>query len=289
MRQGRRWRRDVIPISSFMRRRDIPRVTRVGEQRRAYSRALLAFLLLRPSPGLFLALATVDPSVALVYWVLQSNSSGLALDILTRFIPRPLTLHSGSFYRVPFHLWAGATFSRTFRVESVEVLERLRSALGLPHVMHAGRDGRSMYTCPGLDALAVTLARLSYPNRLHDLLQRLRLNWSLNKLSSLFNGTVRFLCARWKDLILFDERVFRDTHRLRVFADAIHKEGSPFVDCCGFIDGTTFAIARPISHNGNNMQAAFYSGHHREHCLRFQCITCPDGSIASCFGPHEGK
>jgi hypothetical protein len=206
----------------------------------------------------------------------------------TDTIPRPLTIFPDHRHpTIPYHLWPSfQAFAFEFRVPSHEELARLFRLLDLPVVLRATFRGRTTYTCSGMDALAVTLARLSYPGRLRDIIGRLRLDWSISKLSLLFSACARRIQARWGNLAKFDPRVFEDPVRLRTFAATIHNHGYPLMDCVGFIDGTAIGIARPA---GNANQRAFYNGLHRGHEVVWQAVTTPDGQLASFFGPHPGE
>ncbi|KAJ8915566.1 hypothetical protein NQ315_012451 [Exocentrus adspersus] len=60
--------------------------------------------------------------------------------------------------------------------------------------------------------------------------------------------------------------------------------GVPLQNCWGFIDGTARPICRP-SHN----QEQYFSGHKRQHCIKYQSIICPDGIIVSLLGAYVGR
>ena len=51
-----------------------------------------------------------------------------------------------------------------------------------------------------------------------------------------------------------------------------------------FIDGTLKFQCRPV--RGHR---AIWNGHKRHHGLKFQCLTAPDGLVASTFGPCDGR
>ena len=36
-------------------------------------------------------------------------------------------------------------------------------------------------------------------------------------------------------------------------------------------------------------QEAYYSGHKRHHCVKYQALTCPDGMIVNLKGGYEGR
>jgi hypothetical protein len=290
MTRGRKWRSEPIPLASYMRRRDIPRTARDAERRLAAERAVFAWFAVTPSPALLLMMAHLGQTQSGFMFAMYLRSrSFLALCLAHYFnstILRPLNAFPDGHELVPFHLWpTSAEFAREFRISTFEDLQHLFQLLEIPNVVRSPDAHDASYACRGIDALAVSLARLSYPGRLNDLIRRLRLNWSASKLSQLFNTCVRFLQDRWNDIVKFDSRVFLDGALLRTFADAIHAKGFPLRDCCGFIDGTTIGIARP---GGQENQRAFYNGHKRQHIVRWQGVVTPDGMIVSFFGPHEG-
>jgi len=143
---------------------------------------------------------------------------------------------------------------------------------------------RLTFCARGLDALAVTLARLAYPCRLISLCEQLHLSWSEGKLSSIIAACINHIDTKFGDRVLYDTRVFTDHQRLAIFSAAIKNAGAPFDSCPMFIDGTLVQICRP----GHWLQGAYYSGHKRKHCLRFQGILTPDGMLASFYGPYPG-
>lgn len=165
---------------------------------------------------------------------------------------------------------------------------RLAAGLRLPDTIRAARvaQPRFTYVASSTDALAVTLARLAFPGKLAALKLQLHLDWSLAKISSIIKAIVLELFNTWRGRALFDERVFTDPARLDQFNQAITGAGCPVPHCIGFLDGTTFHIARP---GGDNFaQAVFYSGHKRYHCLRWQGVITPDGMVVSFYGPCPG-
>lgn len=282
-----------------MRRRSIPRIARDLVDRQAQEWALQVYHVLRPTQTLLdlflLCLASGYLEEAALVHLLAVGYEDEALLVygyLSQHVPRPLhiplpdqsdTLH--------FAWWASpAAFAVTFRVASYEQLCRLSACLRMPVFVNGERrlgDGTTVHTyaASGLDALAVCLARLAFPGRLEPLLRQLHLSWSIGKLSSIITAAVRYLDRTFGNHVLFGDCFFNDTERLDRYAQALTDSGAPFRSCVGFIDGTTFHICRP---SGEWVQAAFYSGHKRYHCMRWQGITMPDGMIASFYGPVPG-
>lgn len=131
----------------------------------------------------------------------------------------------------------------------------------------------------GLEGLLILLRRLAYPNRLCELSKEfnrldtelsLIINTVLEDIYERFAGKLASLPQDWIDLARF--------------ATAVTVKGCPLLNCWGFIDGTCMAICRP-----SVGQRSCYSGHKRQHCLKFQSVMTPCGLIAHFFGPIEGS
>lgn len=106
--------------------------------------------------------------------------------------------------------------------------------------------------------------------------------YSETQLSECINFTGEFILSKWQHLLGFsDARLPPST--LEMFAKAIHIKGCPSNQIWGFIDCTIMPISRPISD-----QQVVYNGYYREHSLKYQGVTRPDG-IVLCFGPEAGR
>jgi nuclease HARBI1 len=82
---------------------------------------------------------------------------------------------------------------------------------------------------------------------------------------------------------LSDPSLFR--HRFRLYSDLITaKTNGAATNIWGFIDGTLRKTCRPV-----RFQKVTYSGHKRNHGIKFQSVATPDGLIALLFGPMEGS
>lgn len=134
----------------------------------------------------------------------------------------------------------------------------------------------------GLEGLCILLRRLTYPNRLSNLESLFGLSGPY--LSKICN-VVLHIIYQAKGHLLQDLRnlnwLTRD--KLQTYAQSIGQK-CPLGNCWGFIDGTARAICRPSVDQG-----AYYSGHKRTHCLKYQNVVCPDGIIASMIGPFQGS
>ena len=98
-------------------------------------------------------------------------------------------------------------------------------------------------------------------------------NQLMNKIDSEFGYLPRDLNQPWFS-----------ADNLIMFADAIHAKRAALNNTWGFIDGTVRPISRPRIH-----QRMVYNGHKRQHALKYQSITIPNGVIANLYGPIEGK
>ena len=129
-------------------------------------------------------------------------------------------------------------------------------------------------------ALCILLRKLVFPVRTADL-------------EELF-GIDRSLCSRICNSIL--SHVFENhSYLLKIrkclvnnnkefWSSAIrNKNNCPLDSCLGFIDGTNKAICRPIKY-----QKKVYSGHKRQHTLKYQGVVAPCGIFLDLHGPHLG-
>lgn len=66
------------------------------------------------------------------------------------------------------------------------------------------------YVASGINALAVSLARLAFPGPLDSLREQLHSSWSVSKMSSIINATVHHLDRTFGNRILYDERLLQN-------------------------------------------------------------------------------
>ena len=127
----------------------------------------------------------------------------------------------------------------------------------------------------------IVLRRLSYPNRIGDLLPLF--GRSPSEISMIFNRTIDCILQNKGQLLArLDQPWLRDN--LEQFAAAVYTKGAPIKNCWGFIDGTVRAICRPSQN-----QDIVFNGHKRVHALKFQVVVSPNGLIAHMYGPIEGR
>eukprot|EP00697_Spironema_sp_BW2_P005503 gnl/Spiro4/17685_TR9416_c0_g1_i1.p1 gnl/Spiro4/17685_TR9416_c0_g1~~gnl/Spiro4/17685_TR9416_c0_g1_i1.p1 ORF type:complete len:345 (-),score=71.32 gnl/Spiro4/17685_TR9416_c0_g1_i1:44-1051(-) len=149
----------------------------------------------------------------------------------------------------------------------------LADLLRLPETIRT----RSRHVVGHYEALAITLRRFAYPNRLSDLCPIF--GRSKAALSEIHHHVVKHIFDNFAGRLAALDRV-----DYAACAAAVAAKGAPFDFVFGFIDGTTRDICRPVK-----FQESVYSGHHRTHCLKFQVVMLPNGIIAHLFGPLEGR
>ena len=182
------------------------------------------------------------------------------------------------YYRGPgqdYMAWSNWRFREAFRFEKVD-FDRLVQLLQIPD-----RFAESGHVFSGPVCFAVTLYRFSYPCRWCSL--EGMFGEDRSRLSRMHKLCVDFLYARWgfkvdMDLGFLLPRLV--SYRRAIFA----KTGGLVGNMWGFIDGTARQICRPTF-----FQRLFFSGHKRNHCLKYQGIMCPDGIIAQMKGPWVGR
>ena len=222
-----------------------------------------------------------------LFWMIQEDEDdddfpvGLFLAVVghavLRRIPRAVSRKGGDgSLRVSFDGYTPLQFQSSFRFRTQEDIERLARALCVPEKYDLGYG----HSCHGIDALAVLLARLSFPSR-YATLQRGLVEWPVAKFSMAFNAIMNDLYARYKDKIAFDQQLFLDAPR---YSECIKEAGAPAApDVMGFIDGTLMAIAAPTG-----LSKASYTNHKKIHALKYQGVVAPNGLFMSFFGPSPG-
>ncbi|XP_050515881.1 uncharacterized protein LOC126892544 [Diabrotica virgifera virgifera] len=165
-----------------------------------------------------------------------------------------------------------------FRFEKQDI-PRLVQLLGIPDIIVT----ETGHTCTGLDGLCILLRRLAYPNRLSDL--KVIFGLSAQSLSQIINKTVNLILEGHRSILEdLDNVPWLTQEKLEYYSQAVAAKGAAVQNCWGFIDGTARRICRPSIN-----QEAYYSGHKRWHCLKYQSVVCPDGIIISLKGPYLGR
>lgn len=156
-------------------------------------------------------------------------------------------------------------------------MKRLAEALDLPEEIISPNGVKEDRTT----ALAMLCKRLSWPVRLTDI--ELACGWERTRVSRITTTLMQYIFHRWVHLLRWDsDRLTPET--LASFAERVSRKGSPLNNCCAFIDGTMYEVARPIQN-----QRLLYNGWKRIHCLKYHAVVSPDGMIIHVYGPVEGR
>lgn len=133
-----------------------------------------------------------------------------------------------------------------------------------------------------IDALAILCNRLSRPGDLNVLCDR----WGrdIGAMSRVINDLSDFIYDEWRHLLEPQRLKHFTPEKLESFAASFVAAGCPIAEIWGIIDATFMAHARPT-----NDQRASYSGYLKAHAQKFQGIQTPDGHMALCAGPIEGR
>jgi hypothetical protein len=174
-------------------------------------------------------------------------------------------------------LWSDTWVERRIRFTKVEIAEII-PYLRLDEIDWK-RQGNKYRPSP-TKALAVTLARLAFPLRHHDMI-----HWfgcSSSQLSTIANVVCCHLVRFFRNKLFFD-RPRLHMRKIREFAAAINELGGGD-NIWGWINGTVLRICRPIKG-----QRKVYSGHKKFHGYKFQGVITPDGIMSSLAGPILGS
>ena len=146
------------------------------------------------------------------------------------------------------------------------------------------RDHRCNYRIDGETALLIYLHRMANADCYAH--QLLLFGGNLNYLSQAFHVVSKHIHTNFS-------HVLTDLNRwaplIPAFADKIHKKTSQlyphtYQNVFGFVDGKLFATARPIRD-----QREFYNGHKKDHGIKEQSVSLPNGMIAHWWGPIPGR
>lgn len=136
------------------------------------------------------------------------------------------------------------------------------------------------YRIPFDTGFLIVLYRFSRPHNIHDDMESF---FGMRK-SHLSAVVATFVDALYDLAYTFfnDPAIYKA--RMPVYADLIKRKIGVIDSVWGFIDGTLRKTCRPTYH-----QRMLYSGHKRQHGIKFQSVVTPDGLIALLFGPIEGS
>lgn len=178
-----------------------------------------------------------------------------------------------SFIRLDFAT-ASATIVFHFNREQISDLWK---KLRIPDVVHITvRDA-----VPGAEAMCILLQRFSYPARWIDLRQMFgRSEAALSRILLTVADHVECnFCWAFES---------RDQSRLTeedfaLFCCMIAAKGGVLEGCFGFVDRNARHIAR-----SKRLQRECFSGHKRQHCMKWQKIVTPNGIMCKlCAGHRE--
>lgn len=139
----------------------------------------------------------------------------------------------------------------------------------------------SGYCVPYETGFLVLLYRLTYPCRLRPEMEK-KFCIRAPKLSCIIKT---FLHAFYKVArkYFLHPRLFQ--HRFQWYADIIaQKSNQAVTNVWGFLDATFRRTCRPIEY-----QRVCYSGHKRDHGLKFQAVVVPEGFTVCLSGPFAGS
>ncbi|GAV06746.1 hypothetical protein RvY_16683 [Ramazzottius varieornatus] len=118
------------------------------------------------------------------------------------------------------------------------------------------------------------------PNRLFE--SKRLMKRSAPSFSRIFNHTVMLIHREHGHLLRAIIHPWMNGNTLTTFASKITARGAPLETCVRFIDGTMRLTCRP-----SRSQKAAFTGHKRQHGIKFQSVMYPNGVIGHLFGPME--
>jgi hypothetical protein len=215
-------------------------------------------------------------------------SKFLRVFAMTRMIPNTawlLLLHLRYFYKVelpilPHLRWnlndlTDAECNKYFRF-SHRNIQMLVTKLEFPDVLITPNRDRIM----SVEAFCLLLRRLSYPNRWVDLKDNFGRHPS--SMSRILQCVMNYILLRIKVSLLFYPL---NAERLQQYATAFLQRGvPPIIQLFSVIDTKKQQICRPSRH-----QRAFYSGHKRMHCVKYQTLEGPDGLFLHVSPCNDGR
>ena len=181
-------------------------------------------------------------------------------------------------------LMSGCEFYINFRFAPCDI-PRLVKALHIPAFFVT----RSRCRLSGEEALLMFLKRMSYPDRLRNLIRFF--NRSYGYISEMVEAVRKHLHGIARKLLLrFDWR--RLVPLRDMFARMIHAKGHPLKIVALLLDGKFQACCRPydaIFGYRSLRQRAFYNGAKKLHGYQNQGVGSPEGIVVEMHGPFQGR
>ena len=131
-----------------------------------------------------------------------------------------------------------------------------------------------------MEALCLILHRLSYPCRWFDLQNQFGRH--VSALSRIFYHVMHLILQKVKRSVLFYNV---SPLELNTFAHTFLLKGVPdAIPLFSVIDTKKHYISKPTRH-----QRSMYSGHKRQHCVKYQTLEAPNGLILHCSAGDDGQ
>lgn len=143
---------------------------------------------------------------------------------------------------------------------------------------------RSGYRVEKVPVTFIVLLRLVKAVRWVDSEFMFGKRWSV--LSEIFLEALERMMSRNGNRLLLEVNEELWKRRAPVYARAIREKCQALPNSMAFTDGTGIRIARP---KGYKRQTFWYIGHKRNHALKLQDVTPPDGLFLHSAGPIEGR
>lgn len=155
-------------------------------------------------------------------------------------------------------------------------LRRLLPLLRLDRIEWSNRNSPSEE-----EALGVLVFRMAYPRRYLDMMDRF--GHGRSWICAVFKDVLIYLYKRYQRILEWDEDRLTYVQLLK-YAYALKRHGMG-MSIWGWIDGTFISTCRPKELH----QRRFYSGHKKQHGIKYQAVVTPDGIVSSLMGPFLGK
>ena len=223
---------------------------------------VLAFVVTRRSPGVGLAFAAA-------YDALERQCDAMLDEMMEWWNPQGFPSNPGR----TAETFTDDELRASFRFDRDAIAE-LRVLLNVPDVLYS----RSKRRFGGEEAFLLLLRRLGGRERNVELAQVF--GRSSPAISEMYNVVLEHVYEHARAAM----RLELWERELEGFADVLAQCGCVEQHCVGFIDGTMFAICRPV-----DGQESMYNGWKRGHRVKYQCVVLPNFLIGDWHGPAAGR